>query len=87
MMAPILGPTIGGYLTEIYSWRWVFYVNLPVGILSTIGIAMFLSESKRDANVRFDAFGFMMLGTALGARCNCCSTEARRWTGSRQMRS
>lgn len=67
MMAPILGPTIGGYLTEAYSWRWVFYVNLPVGILSTIGIAMFLSETKRDPGVRFDAFGFMMLGTALGA--------------------
>jgi len=67
IMAPILGPTIGGYLTETYSWRWVFYVNLPVGVLSIIGIVMFLSESKRDTSIRFDLFGFVMLGSALGA--------------------
>jgi MFS transporter, DHA2 family, multidrug resistance protein len=67
MMAPIFGPSIGGYLTEAYSWRWVFYVNLPVGVLSMIGIAMFLPESRRDRSIRFDLFGFGMMGTAIGA--------------------
>ena len=35
LVGPVLGPTLGGYLTEIYNWRWVFYVNLPFGILAT----------------------------------------------------
>ena len=34
MVGPILGPTLGGYLTEVYNWRWVFYINLPFGILA-----------------------------------------------------
>jgi MFS transporter, DHA2 family, multidrug resistance protein len=67
MMAPIFGPSIGGYLTEAYSWRWVFYVNLPVGVVSFIGIVIFLPESRRDRSVRFDLFGFGMMGTAIGA--------------------
>ncbi|TAL04497.1 MAG: DHA2 family efflux MFS transporter permease subunit [Rhodospirillaceae bacterium] len=67
LIAPIMGPTLGGYLTEILSWRWAFYINLPFGILSTIGVVMFLSESKRDPNAKFDLFGFALLGTAIGA--------------------
>src|ERR1700754_2303850 len=38
MVGPILGPTLGGYLTEMYNWRWVFYINLPFGILTTLGL-------------------------------------------------
>jgi len=67
MVAPILGPTIGGYLTEVYSWRWAFYINLPIGILSAIGVAMLLPESKRNPNAKFDLLGFALLGTAIGA--------------------
>ena len=44
MVGPILGPTLGGYLTEIYNWRWVFFVNLPFGILATAGMAAFPAE-------------------------------------------
>ena len=47
MVGPILGPTLGGWLTESYSWRWVFYVNVPVGILTVLGLLTFLSETKR----------------------------------------
>lgn len=67
MVAPILGPSLGGYLTEMYSWRWAFYINLPIGILSTIGVLIFLPESKRDPRAKFDLFGFALLGTAIGA--------------------
>jgi DHA2 family multidrug resistance protein len=66
MVAPIIGPTLGGWLTESYNWRWVFLVNLPVGILAFAGILVFLpKESTRER--RFDLFGFAMLSLAIGA--------------------
>ena len=43
-MGPIMGPTLGGYLTDAYSWRWVFYVNLPFGILAIAGLALFMPQ-------------------------------------------
>ena len=48
-MGPMVGPTLGGYLTDLYSWRWVFYVNLPFGILAVIGIALFMRETPAAA--------------------------------------
>jgi len=47
MAGPILGPVIGGWLTENYSWRYVFYINLPVGILAYLGMTAFL-RSRRE---------------------------------------
>ncbi len=44
MVGPILGPTLGGYLTELYNWRYVFYVNLPFGVLATVGLWMFMPQ-------------------------------------------
>lgn len=67
MLGPILGPTLGGYLTEIYDWRWVFYINLPVGILTFLGLSAFLSETPRDGARGFDWFGFGALSLAIGA--------------------
>ncbi|WP_160154590.1 DHA2 family efflux MFS transporter permease subunit [Microbulbifer sp. ALW1] len=66
MIGPILGPTLGGWLTEYYSWRWVFYINLPFGILSMLGIYFFVPETE-TRKLRFDAFGFAMLALAVGA--------------------
>lgn len=66
MIGPILGPTLGGWLTEYYSWRWVFYINLPLGILSLIGIYLYVPESK-TTKPRFDALGFGLLALAVGA--------------------
>jgi DHA2 family multidrug resistance protein len=67
MIGPILGPTLGGYLTEFYSWRWAFYINLPVGALAVIGIAFFLEETDRDRERRFDFLGFVLLSLAIGS--------------------
>ncbi len=67
MVAPILGPTIGGWLTEFYNWRWVFYINLPFGILSLIGVLALVQESPIDRERRFDLFGFLLLGISIGA--------------------
>jgi len=67
MLGPILGPTLGGYLTEAYSWRWVFYVNVPFGIAAISGIWLFFKDSSRDSGLRFDWFGFAALGVGLAA--------------------
>jgi MFS transporter, DHA2 family, multidrug resistance protein len=66
MLGPIMGPTLGGYLTENYSWHWVFLVNLPVGVLTVIGLLTFMDETKRHAHLRFDWFGFLALAAGIG---------------------
>ncbi|MBU2407718.1 MAG: DHA2 family efflux MFS transporter permease subunit, partial [Gammaproteobacteria bacterium] len=65
MVGPILGPMLGGWLTENANWRWVFYINLPVGVLAFIGIARFLPES-RPKGERLDLFGFATLSLGVG---------------------
>jgi len=67
MVGPILGPTLGGYLTENFDWRWVFYINLPFGLLALGGILSFVHETEIDIRRRFDIFGFTMLAIAIGA--------------------
>ena len=67
MVGPILGPTLGGWLTEHYDWRWVFYINLPIGILTFLGLSTFLTETARNAAAKLDWFGFGMLSLAIGA--------------------
>jgi DHA2 family multidrug resistance protein len=67
MVGPILGPTLGGWLTEYYSWRWAFYINLPVGVLALLGIAAFVPEARGQEKKGFDFFGFALLSIAIGA--------------------
>ena len=67
MLGPIMGPTLGGFLTENYSWHWVFLVNLPVGILTVLGLLVFMDETKRHEHLRFDWFGFVALAVGIGA--------------------
>jgi len=67
MIGPILGPTLGGYLTEIYNWRWVFYVNLPFGILATGGLLIFMPNARGQSSLRFDWIGFAALSMGIGA--------------------
>jgi DHA2 family multidrug resistance protein len=66
MVGPILGPTLGGYLTEMYNWRWVFYINLPIGILTILGLTAYLDETKLQNVMRFDWLGFATLSIAIG---------------------
>lgn len=66
MVGPILGPTLGGYLTEFYNWRWVFLINLPFGVLAFIGIFAFVEETEKEPR-RFDLFGFALLALAIGS--------------------
>ncbi len=67
MLGPIMGPTLGGYLTYMYNWRYVFYVNLPFGILAIIGLAIFLPNSDPKRELRFDWWGFSVLALGVGS--------------------
>ncbi len=67
--APILGPTLGGWLTDTYSWRWVFYINLPIGIASLVMISLFLYDPPyiRRGSMRVDLWGLGMLAVGMAA--------------------
>jgi DHA2 family multidrug resistance protein len=67
MLGPILGPTVGGVLTDAYNWRWVFYINVPVGIAACVALWIFFKDTARDSSLKFDWFGFGALSVGLGA--------------------
>src|SRR6266446_433471 len=67
MAGPVLGPVLGGWLTEAYSWRFVFYINLPIGVLAFVGMSVSLPEASGNAGAKLDWFGFGTLSLAIGA--------------------
>src|SRR5262245_36533395 len=67
MLGPIMGPTLGGFLTDQYSWHWVFLINLPVGIVTVLGLLAFMDETDQQSDLRFDWFGFVSLAIGIGA--------------------
>ena len=70
VVAPVLGPTLGGYLTDAYSWRWAFYINIPIGILAIFMILRFIQDPPYIKNAkpgRIDGIGLGLLAVWLGA--------------------
>ncbi|CEJ12218.1 Multidrug export protein EmrB [bacterium YEK0313] len=67
MVGPVLGPVVGGWLTDNLSWRWVFYINVPIGILALAGVSAFVSETPRDGAAKLDWLGFGALSIAIAA--------------------
>src|SRR5271157_3696761 len=67
ILGPIMGPGLGGWLTYDYSWRWVFYINLPVGVLCTLGILIFIRQTRNVRREPFDFVGFLTLSLGIGA--------------------
>jgi MFS transporter, DHA2 family, multidrug resistance protein len=67
MMGPIMGPSLGAWLTETYSWHWVFFVNLPFGVFTVLGLIVFMDETKKNFELRFDWFGFAALAVGIGS--------------------
>jgi DHA2 family multidrug resistance protein len=88
--APVLGPTLGGWITDNYSWRWVFYINLPIGILSLILISLFVVDPPyiKRGTMRFDAWGMGMLVIGMGAlQIMLDKGQEDDWFGSRFIRT
>ena len=84
--APILGPTLGGWITDSYSWRWVFYINLPVGILSLIMIYLYVHDPHhiKSKVFRIDAIGLAMLAIGMGSlQVMLDKGQEEDWFGSR----
>jgi DHA2 family multidrug resistance protein len=67
MLGPIMGPSLGAWLTETYSWHWVFFVNLPFGIITVAGLLVFMDETKQNLELKFDWFGFAALAVGIGS--------------------
>jgi DHA2 family multidrug resistance protein len=65
LIGPVIGPTLGGYLTDSLNWRWAFYINLPVGLIACAGIMASLKRGHENASRPFDALGFALLSVAL----------------------
>jgi EmrB/QacA subfamily drug resistance transporter len=65
MLAPILGPTIGGLILESVTWRWIFFVNVPIGIIAVIAAARILPKVERGKADRLDVKGLLLLATGL----------------------
>jgi MFS transporter, DHA2 family, multidrug resistance protein len=83
MVGPVLGPVLGGWLTENYSWRWCFYINLPVGIVAFIGMTVFLPDSDRNPGEKLDWLGFGTLSLAIAAlQVLLDRGEQKDWFGS-----
>jgi MFS transporter, DHA2 family, multidrug resistance protein len=83
MAGPVLGPVLGGWLTFNYSWRYVFYINLPVGLIALAGMWYFLYDTPKDSKSRLDWFGFAMLSIAIGGMQIALDRgEQKDWLGS-----
>jgi len=82
MIGPILGPVLGGWLTDNYNWRWVFLVNLPVGVICALLMLRFMPKTETQER-KFDMFGFALLAIALGALQFCLDRgEQNDWFSS-----
>jgi DHA2 family multidrug resistance protein len=67
MIGPILGPSLGGWLTDAYDWRWVFFINVPIGAIAFYGIWRYIHAVAPARRVKFDSFGFVTLSVAIGS--------------------
>lgn len=66
MAAPIAGPVLGGWITDNFDWRWLFFINVPLGLIALFGILLSVPETKRRPDARFDGLGFALLALAVG---------------------
>ncbi|MCY6412638.1 DHA2 family efflux MFS transporter permease subunit [Acinetobacter sp. VNH17] len=84
-MGPILGPMLGGWLTEDYSWRWVFYINVPIGIMAFLSLSASMPETVKHNNP-FDFYGFISLSLGLGGlQMMLDRGELKGWFGSTEI--
>jgi DHA2 family multidrug resistance protein len=86
MAGPVLGPVLGGWLTQTYSWRFVFYINLPIGLLAFLGMRAFMADTAGNKSEKLDWFGFGMLSLGIGAmQVMLDRGEEQDWFGSQEI--
>lgn len=86
ILGPILGPTLGGWITENMTWRWCFYINLPIGILATLGLYTFMESDPGGRQRPFDFVGFgSLVAFALGAQIMMDRGPGRDWFDSKEI--
>jgi DHA2 family multidrug resistance protein len=86
MVGPIIGPTLGAWLTESYNWRYVFYVNLPIGVLGLLGMWAYLPKSEVDRERKFDWTGFAALAVGIaGLQLVLDRGETKDWFDSAEI--
>ena len=66
LIGPIIGPPIGGFIVTYLDWRWIFYLNLPIGLLGLVLVTLFIDEIRGEKPARADALGFLLSGVSLG---------------------
>jgi MFS family permease len=79
LIAPVLGPPLGGFITQAANWRWIFYVNLPIGLLGIALVAAFIPNDRASETKPFDISGFLLMALALA-----CLTYGIDLVGARQ---
>src|SRR5215831_17199670 len=86
LLGPICGPILGGWLTYDYNWRWVFYINLPVGVVAGLGALIFMREIRHAHREPFDFLGFATLSLGVGALQMLLDRgELKDWFGSTEI--
>jgi len=65
VLGPIIAPSVGGYLNELYGWRWVFFLIVPFGFAAILAIWLVIKDTSKDGKIRFDWFGFLSLAIAI----------------------
>ncbi|MBX9703076.1 MAG: DHA2 family efflux MFS transporter permease subunit, partial [Silvanigrellaceae bacterium] len=82
ILGPLLGPTVGGYLIELYSWHWIFFMNVPIGIILIIMVVQFIHEPQfKKTKDKVDVFGIILLSVGVGTLQYCLEEGNRKeWT-------
>jgi EmrB/QacA subfamily drug resistance transporter len=81
LVGPVVGPPLGGFIVTYLDWRWIFYINLPVGVLGFCLVSRFIANFREDHTPRFDAGGFVLSGVSLGCLLFGCEMASRAGQG------
>ena len=65
LLGPVLGPPVGGFIVTYFSWRWIFDINIPIGILGIVLVSLFVEDVREPPRGRFDGIGLLLCGIAL----------------------
>ncbi|HKT20631.1 MAG TPA: MFS transporter [Stellaceae bacterium] len=82
MFGPILGPPVGGFITTYASWRWIFFLNLPVGAVGVVLVWFFIENYREDAKTSFDWIGFLSTGVAIASLVLDCDLVVQPGVGA-----